>query len=122
VPGEKPEERWFPDYSVPINGRDIKVRVEIFGKDGPPEGEECPVSLLRRNSWGPEIRNMVTEIGRAYHVKEGTGAWPGGMDSAAWDARWYDAVGLAETERRKLERAIDLACEGVRRQGQGGVA
>jgi hypothetical protein len=114
VPGEKAEERWFPEYIVPVNGRDMKARVDL-------EAEECPVSFLLRNEWGGEIRNMVTEIGKAQRVHEGTGSWPGGADSAAWDARWFDAVEIAEIEKRRLDRAIDRVVEGIRMPQQQGV-
>lgn len=101
---------------MPLNGR--KTRIEL---DELECAEECPVSLLRRAPYGPKVRNLVTEISKAMAVKEISGAWPGGVDSGEWDAHFYDAVEIAEQERRRLDRAIDEAVEGVRRQmSQGG--
>ena len=79
------------------------------------ESNECPVSLITLAPWGPEIRTMVTEISQGMRIKELTGAWAGGNDSSRWDARWFDAVDVAEMERRRTERAYDEAAEGVRR-------
>lgn len=97
-----------------INDKSTRVVVDDI------EVTECPVSTLRRQPWGAELRSMVTEIGKAQRVKELTGAWLGGMDAGKWDARFFDAVEIAEMERKRLDRAIDDACDVVRKRPAGG--
>jgi hypothetical protein len=70
---------------------------------------ECPVSQLKRAPWGPAIRNLVLEIQSAQRVKDSTGAWTGGMDSAKWDSRYFDAMEQAEVQKRRFDRAVDDA-------------
>lgn len=99
----------MPEYEVRINDKDQLAPVHDI------ERNECPVSILRRHSWGPEIRNMVTEISRSIRIRDLTGAWPGGIDAGRWSVRWSDAVDLAEMEKRRTDRAFDEACDGVKR-------
>lgn len=52
---------------------------------------------------------MVREINSAAFVKEATGAVFGGPDSSRWDARYYDAVRLIQTEETLIQGAIEDA-------------
>jgi hypothetical protein len=58
---------------------------------------------------------MVRDVGQAISVRELSGAWPGGADSGKWTPQFYDAVEIAQAEQRRLDAAIEDACDDVRK-------
>lgn len=106
----KPDERvrdvWIPIYQTQIGDGTFMVPVEDA------RCYECPVSLLSRH---PEASDMVYQIQTAAMVKEATGAALYGHDTANWPEKWYEAVVIAEQEKRRVMWEQDEFAKKVRR-------
>ncbi|GAC1496117.1 MAG: hypothetical protein NVS1B6_00950 [Steroidobacteraceae bacterium] len=55
----------------------------------------------------------MQELNEADWVKGGSGAYPGGMDSAQWESRWFDAVRLVQIENSHIDRERDKFLEAL---------
>lgn len=57
---------------------------------------------------------LVSEIYVANEVQKKAGAFPGGLDSRKWPARWFDAVLMYGRETSRVQDAYDQAIDDER--------
>jgi len=89
---------WHPVYETRVRDRDLMVEIADVAT------AECPVSIISRY---PEMQALVDDLRESEAVKEATGAFPFGLDSSKWPARWHDAVKIAQIESNRVEIARD---------------
>lgn len=110
-PDSQVEDVWRPKHKATVmlkGGGSIEVDLPLLNERGMPdpsvESAECPRSRSAFDS-GPWATQMVEEIHKARRVKEGSGAFIGGLNSDDWDAKFHDCFYLVDVQKSRVEQA-----------------